>query len=187
MRITRQQVRDNPRLRRQLDLAQERQKAHGRACRKVGCLMGCEGPDLLDVVNVDDHRQHEYNFRGNEAALRFKKEKGFVYIHIEAPDECGHRYEIENKVKAIELIDELVIRTLLDDLAAYDDFSLMVLPDHPTPLSLRTHTADPVPYIIYRKSSHKPSGIQGYDEFEAQRTGIFIEQGHKLMDRFFQK
>jgi 2,3-bisphosphoglycerate-independent phosphoglycerate mutase len=144
----------------------------------------------LDVVNVDGATGNmNTNFRGKaEAALKeLKKGKDFVYIHIEAPDECGHRYEIENKVKAIELIDELVIRTLLDDLAAYDDFSLMVLPDHPTPLSLRTHTADPVPYIIYRKSSHKPSGIQGYDEFEAQRTGIFIEQGHKLMDRFFQK
>jgi len=147
----------------------------------------CAGLDIVEVEGATGNINT--NFRGKaEAALKeLKNGKDFVYIHIEAPDECGHRFEIENKVKSIELIDELVVGTLLEGLADYDDFGIMVLPDHPTPLSLRTHTADPVPYVIYRKSCSKPSGVAGYDEFEAQKTGIFIEHGHKLMDRFLQK
>ncbi|HOQ06886.1 MAG TPA: cofactor-independent phosphoglycerate mutase [Clostridiales bacterium] len=147
----------------------------------------CAGLVTIDVEGATGNINT--NFRGKaEAALKeLKSGKDFVYIHIEAPDECGHRFEVENKVRSIELIDELVVGTLLEGLAEYDDFSLMVLPDHPTPLSLRTHTADPVPYVIYRKRSSKPSGAAGYDEFEAQKTGIYIEQGHKLMDRFLLK
>ncbi|HOJ81121.1 MAG TPA: 2,3-bisphosphoglycerate-independent phosphoglycerate mutase, partial [Clostridiales bacterium] len=147
----------------------------------------CAGLDIVEVEGATGNINT--NFRGKaEAALKeLNSGNDFVYIHIEAPDECGHRFEIENKVRSIELIDELVVGTLLEGLADYDDFSIMVLPDHPTPLSLRTHTADPVPYVIYRKSCSKPSGVAGYDEFEAQKTGIFIEHGHKLMDRFLQK
>ena len=147
----------------------------------------CAGLDVIEVEGATGNINT--NFRGKaEAALKeLNSGNDFVYIHIEAPDECGHRFEIENKVRSIELIDELVVGTLLEGLADYDDFSIMVLPDHPTPLSLRTHTADPVPYVIYRKSCSKPSGVAGYDEFEAQKTGIFIEHGHKLMDRFLQK
>lgn len=147
----------------------------------------CAGLDSVDVEGVTGNIHT--NFKGKaEAALKeLNGGKDFVYVHIEAPDECGHRYEVENKVKSIEYIDKLVIGTLLEGLAVFDDYSIMVLPDHPTPLSLRTHTSEPVPYIIYRKSSEKPSGIEGYDEFQAKRTGIFIDEGHKLMDKFLQK
>jgi len=147
----------------------------------------CAGLEPVDVEGATGNINT--NFRGKaEAALdELKKGKDFVYVHIEAPDECGHRFEIENKVRSIELIDKLVVGTLLEGLAAYDDYSILVLPDHPTPLSLRTHTPEPVPYVIYRKSSHKPSGLSGYDEFQAQKTGIFINEGHTLMDRFLQK
>lgn len=147
----------------------------------------CAGLDSVDVEGATGNIHT--NFRGKaEAALReLQRGKDFVYVHVEAPDECGHRFEIENKIKSIEMIDKLVVGTLLEGLASYDDYSILVLPDHPTPLSLRTHTPEPVPYIIYRKGGHKPSGLLGYDEFQAQRTGIFIEQGHKLMDRFLHK
>ncbi|NLK86108.1 MAG: cofactor-independent phosphoglycerate mutase [Clostridiaceae bacterium] len=147
----------------------------------------CAGLDSVDVDGVTGNINT--NFKGKaEAALKeLKNGKDFVYVHVEAPDECGHRYEIENKVKSIEYIDELVVGTLLDGLSAFDDYSIMVLPDHPTPLSLRTHTPEPVPYIIYRRSSQQPSGIEGYDEFQARQTGIFIEEGFRLMDRFLQK
>lgn len=144
----------------------------------------CAGLNSIDIEGATGNINT--NFKGKaEAALKeLEKGRDFVYVHIEAPDECGHRFEIENKVKSIEYIDELVVRPLLEGLAAYDDYSIMVLPDHPTPLSLRTHTSEPVPYIIYRKSCEKPSGVAGYDEFQARRTGIFIEDGYTLMDRF---
>ncbi len=144
----------------------------------------CAGLESIDVEGATGNINT--NFKGKaEAALKeLDKGRDFVYVHIEAPDECGHRFEIENKVKSIEYIDELVVRTLLEGLARYDDYSIMVLPDHPTPLSLRTHTSEPVPYIIYRKSCEKPSGVAGYDEFQAGGTGIFIEDGYTLMDRF---
>lgn len=145
----------------------------------------CAGMYSIDVEGATGNINT--NFRGKAKAALDELEKGrdFVYVHLEAPDECGHRFEIDNKVKSIELIDSLVVGTLLEGLAAYDeDYCLMVLPDHPTPLSLRTHTSDPVPYIIYRKSGEKPSGVTGYDEFQAQKTGLFVEEGHTLMDRF---
>ncbi len=144
----------------------------------------CAGLDSLDVEGATGNINT--NFRGKaEAALKeLRHGKDFVYVHVEAPDECGHRFEVENKVRSIELIDSDIVGVLLEGMKEYDDYSIMVLPDHPTPLPLRTHTPEPVPYIIYRKSSHKPSGIAGYDEFQAQRTGIFIDKGYTLMDRF---
>lgn len=144
----------------------------------------CAGLDSIDVEGATGNIHT--NFKGKaEAALKeLQKGKDFVYVHVEAPDECGHRFEIENKVLSIEYIDKLVVGTLLEGLEAYDGYSVMVLPDHPTPLALRTHTAEPVPYIIYRKSRKKPSGLLGYDEFQALRTGIYIEEGYTLMDRF---
>lgn len=147
----------------------------------------CAGLDSVDVEGATGNIHT--NFRGKaEAALKeLKKGKDFVYVHIEAPDECGHRYEIENKVKSIEYIDDQVVGTLLEGLTSYEDYSILILPDHPTPLSLRTHTSEPVPYILYRKKSEKPSGVNGYDEFQAQRTGIHIDDGYTLMDRFLQK
>lgn len=147
----------------------------------------CAGLDSIDVEGTTGNIHT--NFRGKaEAALKeLQNGKDFVYVHIEAPDECGHRFEIENKVKSIEYIDNQVVGTLLEGLSAYEDYSVLVLPDHPTPLSLRTHTSEPVPYILYRKSTAKPSGVAGYDEFQALMTGIYIEEGYTLMDRFLGK
>lgn len=129
------------------------------------------------------------NFVGKaEAALEeLKSGQDFVYIHIEAPDECGHRREIENKVKSIELIDRQVLGTLLEGLEQYEDYRIMILPDHPTPLALRTHTSDPVPYIIYQKGDAGATSAMGYDEFQAGDTGIFISEGHTLMQRFLSR
>jgi len=144
----------------------------------------------LKSVNVEGATGNiNTNFIGKARAALHELESGhdFVYVHIEAPDECGHRHEIKNKVRSIELIDELVVGTILKGLEKYEDYKVLVLPDHPTPLSLRTHTADPVPYILYQKSKEQASGVSGYDEFQAKSTGIFVEEGHTLMDKFIFK
>lgn len=126
------------------------------------------------------------NFLGKAQAALKELESGqdFVYLHVEAPDECGHRNEIENKVKSIELIDEQIVGTLLKGMEKYDDYRIMILPDHPTPLSLMTHTSEPVPFLMYQKSKPKDTGVESYSEDQAKNTGVYFAEGYKLMDYF---
>ena len=125
------------------------------------------------------------NFDGKaERAIKELESKDFVYIHLEAPDECGHRNEPENKVKAIEIIDEKILGKLLPELEKYDDYKIMVLPDHPTPIVTMTHASDPVPYMIYQKSKAADNGIESFTEEAAKATGNYVEIGHTLMNKF---
>ncbi len=143
----------------------------------------CAGLKSVDVEGATGNIHTNFTGKALAALKELEAGQDFVYLHIEAPDECGHRYEIENKVKAIEMIDKQVVKVLMDGMEKYDDYRILLLPDHPTPLSLRTHTPEPVPFILYQKSLKKPSAIESYDEFEAKKSGIFIEEGHRLMDR----
>jgi len=129
------------------------------------------------------------NFKGKaEAAIRELHEgRDLVYIHIEAPDECGHQGLLKEKIRAIELIDKEVLGTLLRELEDLDDYRLMVLPDHPTPIAIRTHCSDPVPFFIF--DSRKPNVTNPeavYTEAFARSTGLVINEGHKLMDIFLE-
>lgn len=125
------------------------------------------------------------NFDGKaECAINELESKDFVYIHLEAPDECGHRNEPENKVKAIEIIDEKILGKLLPALEKYEDYKIMVLPDHPTPIVTMTHASDPVPYMIYQKSKAQDNGIESFNEETAKATGNFVEVGYTLMEKF---
>jgi 2,3-bisphosphoglycerate-independent phosphoglycerate mutase len=103
---------------------------------------------------------------------------------VGAPDEAGHRGDLSAKIKAIEEIDEKVIGVLLERLHGFTDYKLMVLPDHATPLCHRTHTADPVPFLILRKTKKYPSGLESFSEKNAALTGLRIEEGFRLMDYF---
>ena len=128
------------------------------------------------------------NFDGKAKACLDAIENGtdYVYVHMEAPDECGHRHEVENKVLSIELIDEKVVGFLRNELSKKGiDYKMMILPDHPTPLKLRTHTRDAVPYIIYDSTKEQNSGIDTYTEKNAEKTGILIEEGHNLITKLF--
>lgn len=147
----------------------------------------CAGLESIDVEGATGNIHTNFSGKARAALKELESGADFVYVHIEAPDECGHRYEIENKVKSIELIDDLVVGTLLKGMENYDNYRVLVLPDHPTPLSLRTHTSDPVPYIIYEKNSGTASGISGYDEVLAKKSGIYIHEGYTLMDHFILK
>lgn len=128
------------------------------------------------------------NFEGKaDCAIEELKTKDFVYIHIEAPDECGHRNEPENKVKSIELIDEKVLAKVLPELDKYEDYKVMVLPDHPTPIVTMTHAGDAVPYLIYQKSKAADNGIESFTENTAKNAGNYIEIGYTLMDSFIKE
>lgn len=143
----------------------------------------CAGLKSIEVNGATGNVHTNFLGKAQAALKELEDGQDFVYVHIEAPDECGHRQEIENKVKSIEYIDEQVVGTLLKGLEKLGDYRLLLLPDHPTPLSLRTHTSEPVPYLLYTKSSTIASGVDGYDEYQAKSTGICIEEGYTLMDR----
>lgn len=140
----------------------------------------------MRVVNVEGATGYiDTNFKGKaEAAVKELADgQDFVYIHVEAPDECGHRHEIDNKVKSIEIIDKEILGTILPELDKYDDFKLMILPDHPTPLALKTHTNDAVPFMIYQKSV-KAEGKPVFTEKTVKETGLYIEKGPTIMNYF---
>jgi len=126
------------------------------------------------------------NFKGKaEAALNALNEgSDFVYIHIEAPDECGHQGNLEGKIRSIELIDSEIVGTLLKGLQG-SEFRMIILPDHPTPIKSRTHSPEPVPFMIYDSTKHKevnPDAV--YSENSCSKTGILVKEGHTLMRKF---
>ena len=152
----------------------------------LGLLSGLRSIDVEGATgNVDT------NFSGKaKACVKALLDDGddFCYVHIEAPDECGHRGETENKIKSIELIDKEIIQYIVDKLkAANEDFRIMVLPDHPTPLSLKTHVSDPVPCVIYDSTKALAAKKRAMTEADARETGEVLSVGHRLMDRFLEK
>lgn len=111
----------------------------------------------------------------------------FAYIHVEAPDEMSHQGLVKEKVKAIEYLDSRIIAPVCDAMkAAGEDFRMMILPDHPSLLRLRTHTGEPVPYLLYDSTRERKTRAR-YTEAEAAASGNFQPEGHRLMERFLQK
>lgn len=129
------------------------------------------------------------NYAGKvAAAVKALTEDGydFAYIHIEAPDEMGHQGSVDKKVQAIQYLDTEVIGPAARQLAAAGvDFRLLVLPDHPTPIRVRTHTSDSVPYLLYDSTS-TVKRTWDYNEEEGRASGNYVAQGHKLIDRFLE-
>ncbi len=151
----------------------------------VDLLKGIGKFTEMDVINVDGATGYiDTNFDGKaEAAVKALKDgKDFVYIHVEAPDECGHRFEIRNKVRSIELIDEKILGVILKEFQN-EDIKILICPDHPTPLELKTHTNAPVPFMIY-DSTKAVDGVDNFNEASAEKTGDFIGVGHTLMEQF---
>lgn len=130
------------------------------------------------------------NYEGKaQAAVKALLEDGcdFAYIHVEAPDEMGHQGSIENKIKAIENLDHLVITPLKEAMdVSGEEYRLLILPDHPTPIRCRTHTSDPVPYILF-DSTQQRKAVARYSEKEAKLTGIYEPKGYQLIDRLLEK
>ena len=103
---------------------------------------------------------------------------------MEAPDECGHHGDIEGKVKSIELIDEKVVGPLVEALGKMGDYRILVMPDHPTPIAVKTHTHNPIPYLIYDSAKKAEEKDRRYTEKDAETTGIYIDPGYTLMKKF---
>lgn len=157
----------------------------GSVVSAVDLIKGIGGCAKMEVAEVEGATGYlDTNFEGKaNAALDLLERNDLVYIHFEAPDECGHRNEPENKVKAIEMIDSRVLPILFDGLKKYDDYKIMILPDHPTPIVTRTHASDPVPYLIYHKNN-EITGVDTINEETAKATGNYIDFGPSIMPHF---
>ena len=143
-----------------------------------GIAVGAEMTNI-DVEGAD----------GTDAAVKALLEDGFdfVYIHMEAPDEMGHQGSLERKIKAIEYVDNRVLSTVVEKMEqSVEDFRILVMPDHPTPIACRTHTSDPVPYMLYdSRVDKKFDGL--YNEADAKKSGVVVEQGYTLMSKLLEK
>lgn len=156
--------------------------------------------DLLKGIAVGTHMLNldvegatgglDTNYKGKAMAAvdsLTKDGADVVYIHVEAPDEMGHQGSVENKVKAIEFLDDQVIRVVAEELKKRgEDFRMLIGPDHPTPISIRTHSKDPIPFMIY-DSTKEMKGQKEYSEEAAKSTGLVLEHGHDMMGRLLQK
>lgn len=137
----------------------------------------CAGLNVINVPGATGYLDTNYEGMA-DYALRALRNDDFVFLHVEAPDEAGHMGDRRAKIKAIEDFDEKVVGRVLANLRG--EYRIMVLPDHPTPISLRTHTTDPVPFAIY-STDGGADDIRSFDEASA-RKGIFLKDGHTLMD-----
>ena len=147
----------------------------------------CANMESIDVEGVTGNVHTNYEGKAQAAIDAFKRGVEYVYVHLEGPDECGHRAETENKVLSIELIDKKVLSPIYDYLKECgEDYKIMILPDHPTPVRLRTHTMEPVPFMIYSSKEDK-SGVDSFSEESAAATGLYVSAGHTLMDALIEK
>lgn len=163
-------------------------KLHGRKgamISAVDLLKGIGKAAGMEVIEVEGATGNiNTNFDGKAAAaINALKTNDFVYVHLEAPDECGHQGNYAEKTRAIELIDEKVVKPIVSFLRDADTpFKLAVLPDHATPVCKKTHVSDPVPYMIYDSELNK-IGVNSLNEFTAKSTGITVGSGVELLNK----
>jgi len=151
----------------------------------IGILAGMRVPEVPGATGWLDTN---YEGKAHCAVEEFQSGQDFVYLHFEATDEAGHRGNAEEKILGIELIDQRVLPIVLDYLEPLDDYALLILPDHPTPLAVKTHTSDPVPYMLYRKGwKGSRRGVDCVCEETAEATGKFGTSGVELIEKFLKK
>ena len=148
----------------------------------------CAGMNSIDVEGATGNCETNWDGKAQAALDAITGDSDFVYIHMEAPDEMGHQGLPDKKKWAVETIDKRVVTFLNDELTKRGiDFRMLIMPDHPTPIKLKTHVSDPVPYIIYDSTDNSLKNDLTYTEENGKRTGIYIEKGYTLMDKFLQK
>ncbi len=145
----------------------------------LGRILGLE---VIDVPGATGYYDTDYLGKA-KAALKALMDKDFVFLHVEAPDEAGHNGDLREKITAIERFDQLVVGTILHALKRKKNFRILVLPDHATPISVRTHTSDIVFFGIFGKDI-AARGFSGYNEKEAVKSDLYFAKGHELMDYF---
>ena len=149
--------------------------------RGIGISAGVE---ILEMPGITGYLDTNYEGKA-EAALKALKRVDIAYIHVEAPDEAGHSGNYRDKIRAIEDFDARVVGNVLKGIVAFDEYRLLILPDHATPIAVKTHTEEPVPFVIYDSRMKRKNEDASFDESITERDDIlFFEEGHKLMDYF---
>lgn len=169
---------------------EEKTGKKGAMISAVDLLKGIAVGSSMKVITVDGANGGLHtNYEGKaQAAVDVLTDKGydFVYVHLEAPDEMGHQGSVERKVQAIENLDARIIRPIVEGLRAKgEDFRMVILPDHPTPICIRTHSSDSVPYLLY-DSTKEQANTWKYNEAEAEKTDNFVAEGYTLIDHLFE-
>lgn len=169
-----------------LDTFEEKFHKKGAMISAVDLLKGIAvGTSMKNIYVEGANGGLDTNYEGKaDAALKALLEDGcdFVYVHVEAPDEMGHQGSIEKKIKAIEYLDQRVVARIKEGMdASGEDYRMLVLPDHPTPICVKTHTSDPVPYVLYDSRNKEEKEGVCYSEAEAGKTGKLLEKGHELI------
>lgn len=172
---------------RRMNLPSFREKygLEGAVISAVDLVKGIGAGAGLDVIEVPGATGYlNTNYLGKaRAALKVLQKKDFVWVHVEAPDEASHEGNVVAKIRAIEDFDQKVVGYLQERLAGLPSYRILVLTDHFTPISLKTHSSEPVPFAIY-DSSHPRDGGNSFDELEAKKTGWLIKKGYELMPFF---
>ena len=169
----------------------EKYKLKGSIISAVDLIKGIgilAGIDVIKVNNTTGTIHTNFKGKANAAIRELSGGRDFVYIHLEAADECSHQGNVRDKVKAIEIIDREILKPVKEALDRSGiDYRMMILPDHYTPISLRTHTSEPVPFMVYDSTSKTISKHKNFDEFSARESGLYFKEGYKLLDYFFKK
>ncbi|MCU6762657.1 cofactor-independent phosphoglycerate mutase [uncultured Roseburia sp.] len=168
---------------------EEKTSKKGAMISAVDLLKGIAVGSSMKVIHVEGANGGlDTNYEGKaQAAVDVLTKDGydFVYVHVEAPDEMGHQGSVERKVKAIEYLDERLIRIIKEGLDAFGEaYRMLILPDHPTPICIRTHSSENVPYLLY-DSVNKEQHHWKYNEADAEKSGKLIAHGHELIDYLF--
>jgi 2,3-bisphosphoglycerate-independent phosphoglycerate mutase len=161
----------------------------GAAISAVDLIKGiakCAGLDSIDVPGATGTLHTNFAGKAKAAIEVYKSGKDFVYLHLEAPDECSHQGDLEGKIASLERIDKEVLAPILEYFRESGEaFSILELPDHRTPIALRTHTSEPVPFILYRSNAEQPENPDNKFTEEAGKHGIYFDSGFALADTFF--
>ncbi len=171
----------------QLEAFEDKFGIKGSVISAVDLLKGIGIGAKMEVIEVEGAcGTYNTNFLGKaKAAIESLKRNDYVYIHMEAPDECGHQGDLEHKILSIELIDSIVVKYIVDELNKQSEpYSILVMPDHPTPIKLRTHVSDPVPYLIYRSNKELNNSATTYNEETAKNSNIYYDSSEELINKF---
>ncbi len=139
------------------------------------------GLDVIEVPGATGYLDTNYEGKAS-AAIEALKTRDFVFVHVEAPDEAGHEGSLEKKMKAVEDFDSRIVSPILKYAEASDEpFTILVLPDHPTPISVKTHTRDPIPFAVYRTDDADPDGVEAFDEESVKKGSMGVVKASDLI------